>query len=86
MDPLRPPFPYLVFPPLIWAALRLGPHGAVTATALVAASAIWGTVQGCGPFARPTLQASLFELQAFMSVVAVTMLVLAAVVAEGRRG
>jgi PAS domain S-box-containing protein len=78
-------FPYLVFPPLIWAALRLGPHGAVTATALVATSAIWGTVQGDGPFVQPTLQESLFGLQAFMSVVAVTMLVLAAVVAERQR-
>ena len=78
-------FPYLVFPPLIWVALWLGPRGAVTATALVAASAIWGTVQGGGPFARATLQESLVGLQAFMSVVAVTMLVFAAVVAERQR-
>ena len=82
LDSLLPPFPYLVFPPLIWAALRLGPPGAVTAMALVAASAIWGTVQGWGPFAHATLQDSLYGLQVFMSVVAVTMLVLAAVVAE----
>jgi PAS domain S-box-containing protein len=85
LDPIHPHFPYLVFPPLIWAALRLGPHGAVTTTALVAASAIWGTVQGEGPFARGTLQESLVGLQAFMSVVAVTMLVFAAVVAERQR-
>jgi PAS domain-containing protein len=85
LDPIHPHFPYLVFPPLIWAALRLGPHGAVTTTALVAASAIWGTVQGEGPFARATLQESLVVLQVFMSVVAVTMLVFAAVVAERQR-
>jgi PAS domain S-box-containing protein len=85
VHPLQLHLPYLVFPPLIWAALRLGPHGAVTATALVAASAIWETVQGGGPFAQPTLQESLFGLQAFMSVVAVTVLVLAAVVAERQR-
>jgi PAS domain S-box-containing protein len=82
LDPTLIHFPYLVFPPLIWAAVRLGPQGAVTATALVAASAIWGTLQGCGPFVGPTLHEGLFLLQAFMSVVAGTMLVLAAVVAE----
>ena len=82
LDSLLAPFPYLVFPPLIWAALRLGPPGAVTATTLVAASAIGGTVQGWGPFAEATLQESLYGLQAFMGVVAVTMLVLVAVVAE----
>ena len=49
LDPTLIHFPYLVFPPLIWAAVRLGPQGAVTATALVAASAIWGTVQGAAP-------------------------------------
>jgi two-component system cell cycle sensor histidine kinase/response regulator CckA len=85
VPPLPLHFPYLVFPPLIWAALRLGPHGAVTATAVVAASAIWGTVQEGGPFVQSTLQESLFGLQAFLSVVAVTMLVLAAVVAERQR-
>jgi integral membrane sensor domain MASE1 len=78
-------FSYLVFPPLIWVAVRLGPQGAATATALVSASAIWGTVQGVGPFAGPTLHESLFMLQAFMSVVAGTILVLAAVTAERRR-
>ena len=85
LDPTLFNFPYLVFPPLIWAALRLGPQGAITATALVSASAIWGTVQGFGPFAGPTLQESLFLLQAFMSVVTGTILVLAAVTAERRQ-
>ena len=78
-------FPYLVFPPLIWAAVRLGPRGAATATALVLASAIWGTAHGFGPFIRPTLHEGLFMLQAFMGVVTGTLLVLAAVTAERRQ-
>ena len=78
-------FPYLVFPPLIWAAVRLGPRGEATATALVLASAIWGTTHGFGPFIRPTLHESLFMLQAFMGVVTGTLLVLAAVTAERRQ-
>src|SRR5262249_9789381 len=40
---------YLVFPVLIWVALRLGPHGAATALVFVSASAIWGTAQGVSP-------------------------------------
>jgi PAS domain S-box-containing protein len=77
--------PYLVFPPLIWAAVRLGPRGAITATALVLASALLGTTHGFGPFIRPTLHESLFMLQAFMGIVTSTILVLAAVTAERQR-
>ena len=58
-------FPYILFPALIWAAVRLGPPGAVTATGLVSAIAIWGTVQGGGPFAGQTLHENLLGLQAF---------------------
>jgi PAS domain S-box-containing protein len=73
---------YLLFPFLIWAAFRFGLHGAVTTVSLMSAIAIWGTVRGFGLFASQTLHEGLFELQAFMSSVAVTSLVLAAAVAE----
>jgi PAS domain S-box-containing protein len=76
---------YLVFPVLIWAAIRFGQPGVVTALSIVSLMAIWGTAQGLGPFARETLHAGLLWLQAFMSVVTVTSLVLAAVMAERRR-
>jgi PAS domain S-box-containing protein len=75
---------YLLFPFLIWAAFQFGPHGAVTGVSVVSAIAIWGTVQGFGPFASETLHVGLLELQAFMSSAAVTSLVLAAAVAERR--
>ena len=78
-------FPYILFPALIWAAVRLGPQGAITATGLVSAIAVWETIRGFGPFAGQTLHESLLMLQAFLSVVAVTTLVLAAVVAERRK-
>jgi PAS domain S-box-containing protein len=73
---------YLLFPLMIWAAFRFGPRGAATAVSLVSAIAIWGTVQGFGHFANQTLHEGLFDLQTFMSSVAVTGLVLAAAVAE----
>jgi PAS domain S-box-containing protein len=72
----------LLFPFLIWTAFRFGQHGTVAAIGLVSAIAIWGTVHGFGPFARETLHAGLFQLQAFMSIIAVTSLVLAATVTE----
>jgi signal transduction histidine kinase len=77
-------FPYIFFPALIWAAVRLGHPGSVTATTLVSVIAIWGTVHGFGPFARQTLHESLLVLQPFLGITAVTILVLAAVVTERR--
>jgi PAS domain S-box-containing protein len=78
-------FSYLLFPVLVWAALRFGPPGASAATAIVSAVAIWGTAHGGGPFVGNTLHESVLALQAFMSIVAATVLVLAAVVAERKR-
>jgi len=77
--------PYILLPFLIWATLRFGSHGTVTATLMVATLAIWRTAEGFGPFARGTLNESLLLLQAFMAVVAVTMLMFAAGVSERRR-
>lgn len=76
---------YMVFPILIWAALRFGPPGAVTATFAVSVLAIRGALEGSGPFTRGTLAESLLFLQIFTGVVAVTSLFLGAVVAERER-
>jgi len=73
---------YVVFPFLIWAALRFGQKGTVTITFLVVCVAIVRTAQGSGPFARGSINESLLLLQAFMGIVAVTMLVLSADVAQ----
>ncbi|MGH7370131.1 MAG: MASE1 domain-containing protein, partial [Candidatus Methylomirabilaceae bacterium] len=77
--------PYMIFPLLIWAALRFGVRGAATATLVVSGIATCGTVWGYGPFAGRALTESLVLLQAFMGVVAVTTLVLAAITSERRR-
>jgi PAS domain S-box-containing protein len=78
-------FSYLIFPVLIWAALRFGPPGASATTAVVSSLAIWGTAHGGGPFVRGTFHENVLALQTFMSIVAGTVLVLAAVVAERKR-
>jgi integral membrane sensor domain MASE1 len=41
---------YVIFPFVIWAAIRLGQHGATLAVCVVSGIAIWNTVQGLGPF------------------------------------
>jgi signal transduction histidine kinase/CheY-like chemotaxis protein len=75
----------LLAPLLVWAALRFEQRGAALATFAVAAVALWGTERGHGPFARGTIELSLFDLQAFIGVTAATFLVLGAATAERRR-
>lgn len=79
------PLEYLSIPFLIWAAFRFGRRKAATATCVLAGIAIWGTMQGFGPFARETLNTSLLLVQSFVGIVAVTSLVLAAEVTERKR-
>ncbi|MBD0307820.1 MAG: MASE1 domain-containing protein [Microcoleus sp. T1-bin1] len=80
----RYPLEYLPFPLIIWAALQFGQLAAVLASFIVSSIAILGSSQGGGPFiakAENIPQAILF-LQAFMAVVTITSLLLAATVAE----
>jgi signal transduction histidine kinase len=74
--------PYIVFPVLIWAALRFGPAGAATAVAIVSALTVWNTAQGSGPFVRESITQTVLASQLFVAVAALTSLVLAAVTSE----
>ena len=80
--PSQPDVPYIVFPVLIWAALRFGPVGAATAVAITSCLTVWNTAQGSGPFVRQSLTHSVLASQLFVAVAALTSLVLAAVTAE----
>jgi diguanylate cyclase (GGDEF)-like protein len=79
------PVEFLCIPFLIWAAFRFGQREAATSVSVLAGIAIWGTMRGEGPFVRPSHNESLLLLQAFMGVVVVMTLVLAAEVAERKR-
>jgi diguanylate cyclase (GGDEF)-like protein len=79
------PLEYLCIPFLIWAAFRFGRRKAATATCVLAGIAIWGTLQGYGPFSRETLSTSLLLVQSFVGIVAVTSLALAAEISERKR-
>jgi PAS domain S-box-containing protein len=77
--------PYVVFPVLIWAALRFGPRGAATALVLVSSLTVWNTAHNAGPFVRESITDSLLSSQLFLATAALTSLVLAAVTAERTR-
>jgi signal transduction histidine kinase len=74
--------PYIVFPVLIWAALRGGPRGAAGAVALVTTLTVYNTAHHAGPFVRATITQSLLSTQLFVAAAAVTSLVLGAVIEE----
>lgn len=75
-------FAYLIFPFLIWAALRHGVRGAATAVLFVNGPAVLFTAQGLGVFARDDVTQSLLLLQSYLAVVALTALVTAAALVE----
>ena len=77
--------PYVVFPVLIWAALRFGPRGAATALVVVSGLTVWNTAHNAGPFVRQSITDSLLSSQLFLATAALTGLVLAAVTAERTR-
>jgi PAS domain S-box-containing protein len=76
---------YLPFPLLVWAAFRFGPPGAAAANLVTSVMAVWGTAAGSGPFASGSSSEDLLLTWSFVAVSAVTTLLLAAVVSEGRR-
>jgi PAS domain S-box-containing protein len=76
----RVDYHYLLFPFVIWAALRFGSRGAALMTLAVATVALTHTVRGGGPFIGPTMGNTLFAAACYLTVVAVTGLVLAAAV------
>src|SRR5215218_3086028 len=77
--------PYIVFPVLLWAALRFGPRGAAAAVLVVCSITVWNTAQEDGPFVRDSITESLLTTQLFIAVAALTSLLLAAVTAERTR-
>jgi PAS domain S-box-containing protein len=80
------PIAFLCIPILVWAAYRFGQRVTATAAFVLSGLAIWGTLRGSGPFAVGTPNESLMLLQGFMVVTTVMAMVLAAAVADSRRG
>ena len=80
----RYPLEYLPFPLVVWAAFRFGQRYTALSNFVLCGFAIWGIARGSGPFLKhaSNIPQALLSLQAFIAVIAVTGLVLAATVAE----
>jgi PAS domain S-box-containing protein len=77
-------YTYLLFPFVVWAAVRFGPRGASLVTLVVAAVAVWHTARGGGPFLVGSSGGTLFAVACYLLVLAITGLVVASAVWSAR--
>lgn len=70
------PLGHVVFPFLLWIALRFTPREVATAGLAVCVIAVIGTINGTGPFSRPNLDLNLLLLFTFVfSVISMALLI-----------
>ena len=79
------PKTYLVFFPVIWAALRYGPRETMTIVFIFCSLAVKTTAEKYGPFIVNGPTENLLYLRAFMLIYAISSLMLAAAVFERRQ-
>jgi PAS domain S-box-containing protein len=79
---------YMLFPILIWLAFRYSPRGMASALTLLAAIAIWNTLQGHGifGFADQSVTQHLVSVQMLLCVTSFTGYLLSAIVTEQKLG
>jgi diguanylate cyclase (GGDEF)-like protein len=78
------PLDVLTIPVLLWAAFRFSTREVAVAIAVLAIAAVWGTLQGFGPFVRPDRMDTVLLLQAFIAVVGLAGAALGAALGEHR--
>jgi len=84
--PGAPGTPLAFLSPLVlWAAVRFGPAGASLSLVTATLFAIWAAVHARGPFIALTLGESVAALQIFLTIVAIPLMCLAALIEERRR-
>jgi signal transduction histidine kinase len=76
---------YIVFPALIWAALRFGQRGATVAVAVAVSLTVYDTANYDGPFSFESITRTVLSTQLYVAVAALSALCLAAVVTERER-
>jgi signal transduction histidine kinase len=76
------PVMFLVFPALIWAALRLGARGGTLAVLLTVALTIRATAHQVGPFVVHSITNEVLGTQLYVAAAVLSTLVLVAIVAE----
>ena len=76
---------YAPIPLLIWAALRFGLGGISASVLVITIMAIWGTMQGRGPFLSQSPADNALALQLFLLMAAAPLLLLAVAIDDDRR-
>ncbi|HEX4924629.1 MAG TPA: MASE1 domain-containing protein [Bdellovibrionales bacterium] len=76
---------YMLFPVLVWAALRFGVRGTITSAFVVALVTLHCTIAGIGPFVRATPTEGLFTAQIFLSALTAFSVLLAAIASDYRK-
>lgn len=76
------PFSYLIIPPFVWIAFRFSQRFITTTAFLVCAVAIWGTLEGYGPFVVDSRNDSLLFLQAFIGIITMMSISFSSVISE----
>ncbi len=79
------PVAYLTFPLMVWGAFQFGQPGVTAVSTLLGVLALSGSAHGLGPFGQVGNRGEAMLLAAFMNVVTVTALIVAAVVQERAR-
>lgn len=75
-------YPFVMFPSMLWAAVRFGPKGSASVIFFISIMTILYTARGLGPFAAGTLNDRLLDLHAFLGVISSTGMILAAAINE----
>ncbi len=76
---------YSPLPLLIWAALRFGLGGMCASMLAITMLAVWGTMQGRGPFLTQTPSENALALQVFLLMAATPLMLLAVAIDDERR-
>ncbi|KAF3889920.1 MULTISPECIES: MASE1 domain-containing protein [Nostocales] len=76
---------YMLIPLLAWSAFRFQHKEVTLLIVIMSGIAIWGTAKGFGSFVRPSVNESLVLLQSFVGVIALSTLLLSAVIHENRQ-
>ncbi|MCU0567404.1 MAG: MASE1 domain-containing protein [Oculatellaceae cyanobacterium Prado106] len=78
------PLEYMFLPLMLWSAFRFGQHCTTLSLAVVSITSLVATARSAGPFADSTQNNNLLLLQSFVAVIAVTALLLTAILSEQR--
>lgn len=76
-------FAYILFPIMLWIAVRFSQRASITAIFYLTLTAIWGTIHHTGTFIILSSSAlSLFYTQSYIAIVSITTMVLSAAITE----